>query len=796
MLEEITILLQNLDSELTIEEMADVLWLATYIDESVINNPNFLDSANSYNSKKSPQKQYVKHQINEEEKSRSEEKKSNKNAELILPLPFSQDSIFETFRTPGVSNLPGKLEISRSLRPFNRNISSTFQFEMNELATVERISNERIWAPVLTPVKERWLDIALVIENSPTMAIWRPLIKEFNKLLERQGAFRNISVWEFLSGADEKLEFYTFSEQGYQDKQSRNPKELIDVNGRRLILVFSDCVSSGWRNGQISNTIGNWGKYCSVTIAHMLPQYMWHRTSLGKMPPVKIFSDKPASSNSKLKSVSPWEWKRKTSLNGVAVPVINITPNSLLLWANVLSSQNNLFINGIIMPYVHNEKEYDTDENHNLSLRIKKEKEKKEPLELVKRFQSTASPIANQLILCLAAAPLSFPVMRLIQQVMLPQAKQTHLAEILLSGLIDLKYPGETYYTMRSDHIEFEFLPGVRKVLIKNTQISESLEVLELVSRFINQYAGKKFNFVSFIKNPDDKIYIDETVKPFATLSAEVLRCLGGKYSKIAKKLEEEYQDVQEDSNDSFWEELIVQEEKENSTSWGDKIQKFSQNIFVRRKKYTQYSEELFKHCVDRESPNHGIAWRGFYEIYNPFIYKQVNTAVRQYHYPLARRVPDKITEDIVLNVFTILYNHLGNFRFEKESEAKFRAYLATICRRNVHQYMRPKYIAMMVDPPEPGKPFSEKKIEGNAAFEVYDFLVKYLREKHSHRENIERDIHIFYLYSMKGLSIETILFHPALKNEMYSKNRISKIVSRIRTSIKNDADFIDELMS
>ena len=61
------------------------------------------------------------------------------------------------------------------------------------------------------------------------------------------------------------------------------------------------------------------------------------------------------------------------------------------------------------------------------------------PKERLDLFRSLASPQAFQLATYLAAAPLSLPVMRLVQRVMLPDSLQVHLAEFFLSGLIQRK---------------------------------------------------------------------------------------------------------------------------------------------------------------------------------------------------------------------------------------------------------------------------------------------------------------------------------------------------------------------
>ena len=53
------------------------------------------------------------------------------------------------------------------------------------------------------------------------------------------------------------------------------------------------------------------------------------------------------------------------------------------------------------------------------------------------RFWQVASPTARRLAGLLAAAPvLSLPVIRLVRQSLLPEARQVHEAEVLLGGLL------------------------------------------------------------------------------------------------------------------------------------------------------------------------------------------------------------------------------------------------------------------------------------------------------------------------------------------------------------------------
>jgi hypothetical protein len=76
-------------------------------------------------------------------------------------------------------------------------------------------------------------------------------------------------------------------------------------------------------------------------------------------------------------------------------------------------------------------------------------------------FQATVSPLARQLAGYLAAAPLSRPVMRLVQRVMLPESRQVHLAEVFLSGLLTRQSPNDpSIQTMSNTSVSMGFVNG------------------------------------------------------------------------------------------------------------------------------------------------------------------------------------------------------------------------------------------------------------------------------------------------------------------------------------------------
>jgi hypothetical protein len=145
----------------------------------------------------------------------------------------------------------------------------------------------------MRPVQERWFDVVLAIDSSPSMSLWQPLIADLRTVLSGTGAFRNIRTWEL-----------TLRQQATVLRPSgraaaRSPRELIDAAGRRLFLIVTDGAASGWHDGSATRTLAEWGKTGPVAVLQPLPEQMWPRTGLPTAP-VLITAPAPGSCNSQL----------------------------------------------------------------------------------------------------------------------------------------------------------------------------------------------------------------------------------------------------------------------------------------------------------------------------------------------------------------------------------------------------------------------------------------------------------------------------------------------------------------
>jgi hypothetical protein len=75
------------------------------------------------------------------------------------------------FRTPAGVALPNKLAFGRALRPFKQRSELLTKDIFDEAATADQAAETGFLIPVLRPATERWLDVALVMDESPSMII-------------------------------------------------------------------------------------------------------------------------------------------------------------------------------------------------------------------------------------------------------------------------------------------------------------------------------------------------------------------------------------------------------------------------------------------------------------------------------------------------------------------------------------------------------------------------------------------------------------------------------------------------
>ena len=447
-----------------------------------------------------------------------------------------QDNIFNSglsFKVPDAPSLREPLTLARALRPLMRRISSGTTLVLDEAATTQQIADRGLWLPVLKPTLEPWLDLDLVIDEAISMQIWRQTITELERLLKNYGIFRDVRVWGLITGDREQVQIRRGIGATAKNQSPRSPKELIDPSGRRLVLVVSDCVSSLWRDGKMTSTLELWAKQGSMAIVQMLPKWLWKRTALGRASEVRLQSLTSGMFNQKLivKEVSLWE--ELDEKRGVKVPVFTLESERMATWAQMVAGKGSIWTSGYMFKLnatpVNRGKELFNLDRGQLNAE-----------ERVQAFRVTASPMARKLAGLLAAAPvISLPIVRLIQETLLRDSQQVHVAEVFLGGL--LKPLSEINAETNPNYMQYEFIDGVRALLVDSVPSGYVLNVVDEVSKYVARKVGLSLeDFAAVLRNPqeikDSKIV--EDVGYFATITAQVLRRLGGQYVKITENLE------------------------------------------------------------------------------------------------------------------------------------------------------------------------------------------------------------------------------------------------------------------
>ncbi|WP_279634787.1 SAV_2336 N-terminal domain-related protein, partial [Streptomyces carpinensis] len=239
-----------------------------------------------------------------------------------IPLLFDADT------RPGVLRDP--LRFARTLRPFNRRVPSRHRYALDDEQTAVRSAELGRWSPVLVDVPDRWFEVALVVEHSVSMALWRGVAQEFAELLRRQGAFADVRIWwlDTRGGKSARL----CSQRG---GPARDPGELLHPQGRRLVLLMSDCVGDAWASGSVPRLLHRWARHAPVAVLQPLPSRLW---DLCEAVPrdLRVRAVAPGLPNALLLLRHNKRWVRPGAL---PVPVLELESAWFAGWARMVTGE-------------------------------------------------------------------------------------------------------------------------------------------------------------------------------------------------------------------------------------------------------------------------------------------------------------------------------------------------------------------------------------------------------------------------------------------------------------------------
>jgi TIR domain/Caspase domain/SIR2-like domain len=515
--------LNTVGLEISHEQLADALWLALHIPRGqssaglVHPPPQTTVLVDAVQENAAP----VSHSAAPQERP-EQTSTAPKPGELFVPKPgfsrLDQERIpAVTVRVPTVEALPHKNGINRALRPLKRRYPSFRTRVLDVSATVEQNANGGPAIPILRPAQERWMEIALVLDESASMRVWRQTVRELALLLHHHGSFRDVRTWYVnLDGGNVRL----YSEAGLPNspRRLRHPNELIDPLSRRLILVVSDCVAQGWRNHFMFRAIREWGRRGPVALVQVLPERLWTATALTAYP--KMLRSYAAGVPNRSLRVQRSCYDEPLGVSDVPLPIINLEAWSVAPWAKLVANVGEATAEGIVLTQDDSEQAVADRENirtQQAGWRSLSAEEK------VRKFRAAASPAAFELAGYLSAAPLFLPVMRLVQKAMMSVVRGADLAEIFLGGLVQqVTLPDQVGHV---DQVSYEFYDGVRELLRASVKKTDQFEVLREISRLIERQTGSTIDFQALRADPSGKNQhiVDPVGQKFAEIAADLL---------------------------------------------------------------------------------------------------------------------------------------------------------------------------------------------------------------------------------------------------------------------------------
>ncbi|QGZ88393.1 formylglycine-generating enzyme family protein [Microcystis aeruginosa] len=526
--------------QLSDEDVADSIWLALQMGVEDLQPP----PRNPEN--KQPIDSSTSNEIEKNLEDIPEDKlsKSQPNIDVIteesLPKEIEKTTPIQgfPFQVPAAAALQTALPISRALRPFMGKVPSAIKTILDEEATASFIAERDIWLPVTKPQPERWLTLELVVEESRSSFIWRELINELQNLLENQGAFKTVRVWQLSTSNNQELQLVRRRKKGKPGQRYHSHKELIHPRGQGLVLLVSDCVSPLWQKALIHSWLKDWSEKQPTAILQLFPERLWNSTQLGRGRKLFTTALTAGVPNPKLILKNYPQWLPINWQNTLLIPVITLETEVLKQWAKVVAGSGNAQISAFlfdlefikqqiieISPISREENKQDSEDKNSI-------KNKAEAM--VERFFATASEPAKKLAKMMAAAPVSMQVVNLIRKTLLNEVRPVHVAEFYMGGLLKPIVENE-----EGQYRVYDFLPGVRQVLNDAIGRRQTIKVLDAISQYIaGEIKSPIRSFAALLTllptyPPEQR----EKILPFAQVSIEVLGNLGGEYAEFAEKI-------------------------------------------------------------------------------------------------------------------------------------------------------------------------------------------------------------------------------------------------------------------
>lgn len=398
---------------------------------------------------------------------------------------------------PRATGLPRTLELTRALRPWKRRWPRGRHAELDIDATVDGYARSGELIPVLTAAPERWFDLALVVDRSPGMRVWRETVAEFTAVLDRLGAFRTLQVTDLaFDAAGEPLV----------------PGQLRSSDGRRLVVVVSDCMADAWRRPEVWHLLREWAGATPTAVLNPLPTRLWRRGGLN-LPTARFTPAAPGTHRSRV-PVEPPPLLDPTGPDDdgdwLPIPVLSLTPHSLGRWSHTLMRGAPEGCTAVLVPPTGRTPGPARPTPVPLP-----------PETLARNLLRTASPRTARLaVLCSPFDRLSLRLLHLLREQLVPEAGIADVAELITSGVFDLEENG-------TGGVELLLPPEAQSVLRDQLPAHELWAVHQELDRYVAKRGAGPARLPSVAHDGDGPHDWAAEKEAFARATRQTLELLG-----------------------------------------------------------------------------------------------------------------------------------------------------------------------------------------------------------------------------------------------------------------------------
>ncbi|EFL22369.1 LigA protein [Streptomyces himastatinicus ATCC 53653] len=425
-------------------------------------------------------------------------------------------------RVPEDKALHQELSIGRALRPLKQHRPNPLKREFDEVATTAALAETGLPDVITRPARERWLDLALVVDDGTSMLLWRRLAVELRTVLQRSGAFRVVRVLGLHTRGAAAPALRT---RPYDPDAPHLPTTaLSDPSGHTLVLVVSDGVGAAWRDGRMDQVLARWAGVGPTAVVHALPPRLWDSSGI-RTRRWQVRTRRPGSANADWSVADPVLPTALARFDGVPVPVLEPEAGPLADWARLIASASGTAVLPLLAPPRGAARPASSPSPSPA-----------DELGRVQLFRDAASPEAYRLAAHLSAvAPLPVPVMRMVQKAVDGRSDTGRLAEVFLGGLMRPVEPPASAGPdpLPPEHPPFAFTDAAQQALLGAVPLAELVATSRTIGRRLEELAGRSPDFPAWLAHTAGTDRLPPGARPFSTVERRLAARLGAPSSSV-----------------------------------------------------------------------------------------------------------------------------------------------------------------------------------------------------------------------------------------------------------------------